>query len=58
VRKEEIYKALVEIVGREYVSDKKEDLYIYSRDPGLAEPHEPDFVVLPKTVEEVQTEDS
>jgi glycolate oxidase len=54
VRKEEVYKALVEIVGKEYVSDKKEDLYIYSRDVGLAEPHEPDFVVLPKTVEEVQ----
>jgi len=53
-KKEEIYKALVEIVGREYVSDRKEDLYIYSRDPGLAEAHEPDFVVLPKTVEEVQ----
>jgi glycolate oxidase len=54
VRKEEIYEALAEIVGREYVSDRKEDLYIYSRDSGLAEAHEPDFVVLPKTVEEVQ----
>lgn len=54
MRKEEVYKALAEIVGEEYVSDRREDLYIYSRDPGLAEPHEPDFVILPKTVEEVQ----
>ncbi|MEM2213608.1 MAG: FAD-binding oxidoreductase [Candidatus Nezhaarchaeales archaeon] len=54
MNKKEVHKALAEIVGEEYVSDSKEDLYIYSRDPGLAEPHEADFVVLPKTVEEVQ----
>ena len=49
-----IYKSLAEIVGEEYVSNRKEELYIYSRDPGMMEPHEPDYVVMPKTTEEVQ----
>ncbi|MGQ9461206.1 MAG: FAD-binding oxidoreductase [Candidatus Bathyarchaeaceae archaeon] len=49
-----IYESLAEIVGEEYVSNRKEELYIYSRDPGMMEPHEPDYVVMPKTTEEVQ----
>jgi len=49
-----ILKALAEIVGEEHVSDREEELYIYSRDPGLMEPHKPDYVVMPKTTEEVQ----
>lgn len=49
-----IYISLAEIVGEQYVSNKPEELYIYSRDPGLMPPHEPDYVVMPKTTEEVQ----
>jgi len=49
-----IYKLLAEIVGEQYVSNKKEERYIYSQDPGMMEPHEPDYVVMPKTTEEIQ----
>ena len=51
---DQIYKSLAEIVGKEYISNRKEELYIYSQDPGMMEPHEPDYVVMPKTTEEVQ----
>src|SRR4030066_1867020 len=50
----DIYKSLFEIVGEEYVSTQKEELYFYARDPGLMPAHEPDCVVTPKTAEEVQ----
>ena len=50
----DIYKSLVEIVGEEHVSTQKEELYFYARDPGLMPTHEPDYVVAPKTTEEVQ----
>lgn len=49
-----IYKSLIEIVDEEYVSNRKEDLYIYSQDPGMMEPHEPEYVVMPRTTEEVE----
>ena len=49
-----IYKSLIEIVDEEFVSNQKEELYIYSQDPGMMEPHEPDYVVMPKTTDEVQ----
>lgn len=49
-----IYESLVKIVGRDYVSNRKEERYFYARDGGLMPPHEPDFVVLPRTTEEVQ----
>lgn len=49
-----IYKALAEIVGEDYVSNRPEELYIYSSDPGTTEPRRPDYVVMPKTTEEVQ----
>lgn len=49
-----IYDALVDIVGINYVSSEAEELYFYGRDPGLMEGHAPDFVVVPKTTEEIQ----
>lgn len=49
-----IHEALAEIVGKDYVSDNPEELFIYSQDPGTMDPKEPDFVVMPRTVEEVQ----
>ncbi|MFX0061753.1 MAG: FAD-binding oxidoreductase [Candidatus Hermodarchaeota archaeon] len=49
-----LYKSLSEIVDEKYVSNQKEELYIYSQDPGMMKAHEPDFVVMPKTTEEVQ----
>lgn len=50
----EIYKSLAEIVGENYVSYQAEELFFYSRDPGLMPPNKPDFVVLPKTSSEIQ----
>ena len=50
----EILTNLEEIVGKEFASNKAEDLYIYSQDPGASEPRPVDFVVMPKTVKEVQ----
>ncbi|MHA1105268.1 MAG: FAD-binding oxidoreductase [Promethearchaeota archaeon] len=49
-----ILNKLKEIVGSEFASNNPVDLYIYSQDPGASEPRPVDFVVLPKTVEEVQ----
>lgn len=50
----DIYRALVDIVGEEFVSRNEEELYIYSRDSGLTEREKPDFVVMPGSAEEVQ----
>jgi len=50
----EIYNSLVEIVGEEHVSNAAEERYFYARDPGLMPSREPDYVVAPKTAEEVQ----
>jgi glycolate oxidase len=50
----DILKALVEIVGEKAVSDRPEELWFYARDPGVLDPHPPEFVVAPRTVEEVQ----
>jgi glycolate oxidase len=52
--KEEILTNLETIVGKDYASNKEEDLYIYSQDPGASEPRPADFVVMPQTVEEIQ----
>ncbi|MBI4833181.1 MAG: FAD-binding oxidoreductase [Candidatus Lindowbacteria bacterium] len=49
-----IYDALAEIVGKNYISEQPEELFIYSRDPGTMDPRKPDYVVLPNSVEEVQ----
>jgi glycolate oxidase len=48
------YTALADIVGQDRVSNSPEDLYLYSRDSGAQPPGRADFVVLPKTAEEIQ----
>jgi FAD/FMN-containing dehydrogenase len=50
----DILKSLREIVGERGVSNTPEELWFYSRDPGVLAPHLPDYVVAPKTTEQVQ----
>jgi glycolate oxidase len=50
----DILKSLIEIVGERGVSNTPEELWFYSRDPGVLAPHLPDYVVAPKTTEQVQ----
>jgi FAD/FMN-containing dehydrogenase len=45
---------LAKIVGSEFVSTNRADLYIYSYDLTPAEPGWPDVVVLPQSLEELQ----
>jgi glycolate oxidase len=52
--KDSVLSSLVSIVGEDYVSNRPEELYLYSRDSGAREPRRADYVVMPKTVEEVQ----
>ncbi|MFX0027698.1 MAG: FAD-binding oxidoreductase [Candidatus Hermodarchaeota archaeon] len=54
MNKESILRDLEDIVGKDFVTNKPEDLFIYSQDPGASEPRPVDFVVMPKKVEEVQ----
>lgn len=49
-----ITRELSDIVGERFVSDQAEELYFYARDPGLMPAHQPDCVVLPDSVEEIQ----
>ena len=49
-----VYQALVDIVGQEHVSNRQEELFIYSYDLGTTEPHRPDYAVVPRTTEEIQ----
>ena len=49
-----ILQSLIDIVGDKGVSNAPEELWFYSRDPGVLAPHKPDFVVAPKSTEEVQ----
>jgi len=49
-----IYQSLAEIVGADHISSRAEERYFYARDPGLQPVSEPDYVVAPKTVDEVQ----
>ena len=49
-----ILKELEEIVGKEFASNRSEDLYIYSQDPGASLPRPVDFVVMPSKSREVQ----
>jgi len=51
---EDVYQALVKIVGAEYVSMAPEERFIYARDPGTMEPSEPDLVAMPNSAEEVR----
>ena len=48
-----ITKALMDIVGEDYVSNQTEELFTYSKDLGTSEPQWPDYVAAPKTTEEV-----
>ena len=54
MNKEVILKDLEEIVGKDFASNSAEDLFIYSQDPGASEPRPVDFVVMPRSVEEIQ----
>jgi len=42
------------IVGKDYVTTSKADLYIYSQDLTQAKPEWPDVVVLPASLEELR----
>ena len=48
------FRQLIDIVGEDRVSNSQEELFIYSRDPGAQPPRKVDYVVMPKTVEEVR----
>jgi glycolate oxidase len=51
---ERILNELQNIVGENYVSNREEDLYIYSQDPGASLRRNVDYVILPKNTEEVR----
>jgi FAD/FMN-containing dehydrogenase len=50
----DLHQSLIEILGERGVSNTPEELWFYSRDPGVLPPHLPDYVVAPKTTEQVQ----
>jgi glycolate oxidase len=50
----DIFASLIAIVGKDRVSKSQEELFLYSRDSGAQHPGKVDYVVMPKTVEEVQ----
>ncbi|MHA1268359.1 MAG: FAD-binding oxidoreductase [Candidatus Helarchaeota archaeon] len=50
----DVIKELENIVGTPFVSTAPEDLYIYSNDMTESEPGNPDVIVMPSSVEEVQ----
>jgi FAD/FMN-containing dehydrogenase len=50
----DILQELKAIVGVRGVSNNPEELWFYSRDPGVLSPRLPDYVVAPKTTEQVQ----
>ena len=50
----DIFTRLTDIVGMDFASNRQEELHMYSRDSGAQQPRRVDYVVLPKTVEEVQ----
>jgi FAD/FMN-containing dehydrogenase len=49
-----LYDTLQTIVGPEYISDAREEKYIYSMDPGTMPACEPDMVIMPGSTTEVQ----
>jgi glycolate oxidase len=51
---DKVYSSLADIVGEDFVSNRQEELYIYSRDPGAQPPRKVDYVAMPRTTEEVQ----
>ena len=50
----DISSKLIKIVGEERVSANAEERFIYSRDSGAQPPRSVDYVVMPKTTEEVR----
>jgi len=50
----DISSQLREIVGEERMSNRPEERFIYSRDSGAQPPRQVDYVVMPRTVEEVR----
>jgi len=50
----DIFSSLVSIVGKDRASNSQEELYLYSRDSGAQPPRNVDYIIMPKTVEEVQ----
>ena len=46
---------LEDIVGQDYASNKPEDLFIYSQDSGASLPRPVDYVVMPSTIEQIQS---
>lgn len=48
IKREDVYKKLVDIFGSQNVSDKDVDLYPYSYDMTECKPHMPDFIVIPE----------
>ncbi len=52
--KDSIYKALVQIVGEDYASNRPEELFIYSVDSGTEGPRKVDYVAMPKTTQQVR----
>ena len=51
---EQILESLEKIVGKDFVSNEPEELFIYSQDPGASEPRPANFIVMPKTVDEIK----
>jgi glycolate oxidase len=49
-----ILKELIDIVGEDYVMDDSASLFVYSGDMTENIPHQPEFVVAPITVDEIQ----
>lgn len=49
-----ICNSLTAIVGEKYVSNRQEELFIYSRDPGTMDSSWPGWVAMPETPEEVR----
>ncbi|MHA2290430.1 MAG: FAD-binding oxidoreductase [Promethearchaeota archaeon] len=47
ISKDKVHSKLIEIFGKNYVSDKAVDMYPYSQDMTENKPHMPDFVVIP-----------
>jgi glycolate oxidase len=55
LKKEKILTELQNIVGKPYVSSDPAELFMYSMDPGASKPRKVDFVVMPRTTEEVKS---
>jgi len=52
--RQDVYSSLIGMVGEEFVSNRPEELYLYSCDSSANPPRRVDYVVMPKEVEEVQ----